>query len=1315
MVAGCMEWVLLKFRMISSRISLVLLSFLLLIVLGKLEAQNDMRFEQVNTEENISQSIVYCMAQDSFGNLWAGTEEGVIRYNSVDLFLYDNYAGLPENISNRIMSMYLDSDHTLWIGTEEGVSFFQPELNIFQKFQTKEEQEITLVECIVESQTGHLLLGGFNGLWDIDKDSSNMTVLVGDVRVYSILYLPGKVLFGTNTGLFSYDFNSKKTQRHLEEMISDQVVTAIEKVEDHIYIGTMSDGLFVADLNLTETKTVEIQTPDLSKARINEILPLKNDEILVATDGLGLVFIDKNGSLLRWSHDDVNDEFSISSNGIYDLLLGKENILWVATYGGGINKLSLKKPDFQSITHKINHHNTIAHNFTRVIKEDNEGNLWFGTKNGLSIFDKATENWTNIPSLSSRSDNPDIILDMVEIGSDMWVGTYGNGLFQLNKKSLNTQHYHKKAKGKYRIGLNSIYTLYQDSDQQLWAGGIGNDLIKMDAEGHKESFPAINLRDIIELKDRQILLAGRNGLQLISGGQIQSIEALNDGQSGLDYTAINCVVQKGNGELLIGTNGNGLVFYTLGEHGFKTRNRLNGMPSDVVQSIVVENDSSIWMGTTRGLVHVNTFVHDTLITVYNKEDGLVSNEFNYGSATKLSSGEFMFGGVDGVVVFDPQKISIQTTTPRIVFEGFQLLNQKGSSDFTLGKHINFQNEIVLKYSQNSFNIQFAGILNAKSSKVHYSWKMDGLQEEWTSPTQERQVNFVNLSPGDYTLRIRASNRDGIWSKERTLAIEVMNPWWQTNFAYFIYVLLGLIGFAGLIYTITLYLNKRNADEQVQFFNSITHELKTPLTILLSTLEGLPQKNAESNVKKIKSTSRQLINLFEQLLNFHLSSTSQSDEKSIEAILIKNHVEKVLKSFKPLLAEKNIEVELTDNWGAKQFYYERHRLDKILYNLISNAVKYSKDYGRIKLSLSDKKGDLFLTVSDNGIGIPKDQQRNILRKYYRGRNAINSQLPGSGLGLMIVKNMIEKDKGNISFKSVENEGTTFFILLKDKKRFYIQKEVQEDKDLEHILDENEEIAEFSDAKILIVEDNDELRSFLVEKIGTYFQVYEASNGNMGLEMADKVFPDLILTDLIMPEMDGMAMCKALKDNINLNHIPIFMMTVLNSQIQKQESVEMGVTSYIEKPIDLSYLLAKMINTLSWSKKMRERYLHQVDVENAEKFRNKKDAEFIENLEKFVLQEIKKESLSVHDLCKQVGMSRTALYMKLKSMVDLSPQNFIIHTRLKFARKTLLEGEVNVKEVAYMSGFSSPKYFSTSFKKLFGDTPSGFMKKLQEKSE
>jgi YesN/AraC family two-component response regulator len=365
-----------------------------------------------------------------------------------------------------------------------------------------------------------------------------------------------------------------------------------------------------------------------------------------------------------------------------------------------------------------------------------------------------------------------------------------------------------------------------------------------------------------------------------------------------------------------------------------------------------------------------------------------------------------------------------------------------------------------------------------------------------------------------------------------------------------------------------------------------------------------------------------------------------------------------------------------------------------------------------------KEQLKIEITDEGLGIPQNQQKYILKRYYRARNVINSQRPGTGLGLVMVKKLIEASGGSINFKSKENKGTTFTILLKNLEKKYKQNAISNNDTIQELTETHEdqfELDEFSDSKVLIVEDNDELREILVKTLGVYFQIFEADNGKKGLKIASQVFPDIILTDLIMPEMDGMEMSAKIKDDINLNHIPIFMLSVLQNSVQKLESIESGISEYIEKPVDIKFLLAKMTNTLKWQKTLQKKYIHENDSDNASIYRNKNDQNFFKNLEITIIENLENNSFSVHDLSDSLGMSRTSLYMKLKNLVDLSPQDFIIHTKLKLAKKLLIKGEYSIKEVAYSSGFSNPKYFSTSFKKFYDTTPTAFLESLQKDTE
>jgi signal transduction histidine kinase/DNA-binding response OmpR family regulator len=695
---------------------------------------------------------------------------------------------------------------------------------------------------------------------------------------------------------------------------------------------------------------------------------------------------------------------------------------------------------------------------------------------------------------------------------------------------------------------------------------------------------------------------------------------------------------------------------------------------------------------------------------------LGSNEFNYGSFAKLSGGYLAFGGVDGVAFFNPSNIERQRHLPKIVLDELQLLNRR-TSDKDLGSMPNIQTakSIVLRHDENTFSIRFAGVLHSIPSKVSYSWIMEGLSEGWSVPSEQDFISFTNVPPGKYTFRVKAANRDGAWGPVRVLRVSIAPPWYATNLAYIIYALLAVALMVALGNLVSILIQKRNAEEQIAFFSNITHEIKTPLSILLSTLESSANKQEATSAgsEKLINTIKRMNALFEQLLNFNKVASQKMLPGSILKLDMRSYLDRMVKNFEPMQLENNIKVTIIDEWQKDVFYYDKDALDKILYNLYSNAIKYCRKDGEIRIILNAwSNSGLRLTIQDNGIGIPKEQQKYIMKRYFRSRNAINSQLPGTGLGLMIAKNLAERDKGNITFNSVENQGTSFIVSLRNLNHLYYKSAIiSGTAKLTDEVRDKVRTGKYSDAKILVVEDNDELRKIVADELGTHFQVYEADNGKAGLELIAQIYPDIVLTDLVMPKMDGLDLCRAIKADVNMNHIPVLMMTVLNNPEIKLESIEIGVSEFMEKPIDFNILLAKIINILEWQTKLRQHYQQFADQEYSEKYRNRREGEFLLQIESFILEKIQKEDLSVHDMCRHVGMSRTALYNKLVSMVGMSPQNFIIHTRMKYARKLLVEKNLSIKEVAMISGFSNPKYFSTAFKKYYKESPTAFVKKLQ----
>ncbi|GAA4304822.1 two-component regulator propeller domain-containing protein [Aestuariibaculum suncheonense] len=1280
-------------------------------------SQNNLEFQRLVGENVSTQSITYAVAQDKSGNLWIASEEGVLKHNSKFYKVYNTYNGLPEELNNRVSEILIDSNQGIWIGLERGVCKYDEDLDAFKILSSSQDINPSLVESIKEDEQNNIWIGSFNGLWKIDENSKvKSLVRVNNLQGIQYIYpYQNNIIIGTSKGLFNYD-SKTDVLREINLNSNSKSISFIGRINGEFLVGTKSGLLFKITEDLTFGTLINLNKKISSP--ITDIVVKDAQTIYLATDGHGILKLDKSFNIKEQFKEDADNENSLSSNGVYDILLGGENILWIATYGGGINYFNSNGFPFQKIQHKLNNNNSIITNFTRSIAEDSNGNYWFGTKKGISIWNKKNNSWKHLNNLTNSTNNiDDIVLALQPQKDYMWVGSYNSGLIKVNINTFECIRLNTISKNEDIP--QKVYTVFEDNHSNIWVGGIEGNLTKINSKNQIETYPIQQIRSIYQAQSGNILAVGKSGVYRIEPEtkQFELIEDSKPEKSKLAYSTINSILETSKNHFVLATNGEGVVFYNYDTKVLKKLTINSGMPSDIIQGILSTSDSSFWASTTKGLVNIITRKNDTIINVFDKKDGLPSTEYNYGSYRKLSDSLFAFGGVNGVTLFNPKKIKEETFKPKVVFDAFKLFNKiVKPEEKPLSKHINETNSIVLKHNENSVEISFTGVLYSSSSKTKYAYKLEGFNDDWSSPSLNNFATYTNLSPGNYIFKVKAFNKYLQPGEERQIKLHILPPWWATKKAYFFYFLL-LIGIIyGIIHFTSVIVKKKNADEQIDFFNNITHEIKTPLTILISSLDNVTEtiNSGEESKQRIKSTVKRINALFEQMLNFQ-KVTSTDISLDVTGIDIEKHINLRVNNFAPLTKESNLEIIIDNQWDEPLFYFDKDILDKMLLNLISNAIKYSFENCKIYINLSKtQQNELKIEIKDEGLGIPKDQQKFILKKYYRARNVINSQRPGTGLGLMMVKKLIEKTGSSISFVSEENKGTTFKVILKNLKHEYHKKmsTLQNNINSQDINDIQPEIDEFSDCKILIVEDNNELRNVLVNTLGVYFQVFESQNGKEGLEMASQIFPDIILTDLIMPEMDGMQLSRKLKEDINLNHIPVFMMTVLQNSAQKLESIETGISEYIEKPIDFKFLLAKMTNTLKWQQKLREKYIHDNDVDHASIFRNKNDQEFLQNLEDTVIENIENESFSVHDLSSNFSMSRTSLYMKLKNLVDLSPQDFIIHTKLKYAKKLLIEGESSIKEVAYKSGFSNPKYFSTSFKKFYSMTPTNFLESLKK---
>ena len=1271
----------------------------------KIDAQNDINFEKLTIENNDIQSVVYSICYDKNGNVWFATEEGLVRFNSKESFVYNTNSGLPESIGNRIFSVFKDTSDKIWIGSEKGVAFYDANKNIFVEVLVK-YSKFSKTNRIIEDSNKTIWIANNDGLWSIQSNAKEKVAkqFLKGYLINSVCSISDEIYILTNQGIYKFPSKSLTINASTIQLVSSQINSGlvIKYLNGKILIGTKEGNLYLYDRVLKQFK--ELFFSSKQEGLTIRDIEFKNNEYYIAIDGEGVMVLDEEFNLKKHYYNDEDNPSSISSNGVYDIYFANDAIIWFATYGGGVNFISESKQIFKVFKHQINNANSLAYNTCRTILEVDDS-IWFGTKKGISIYNTITKKWShlkNFPNLNKNTE--EVILSLVKDKNYVWAGSYYRGLYRISIQNKTIESFNNLPHSS-KLNLDKIFRVFIDKQENIWVGGIDGNLSVINKAYDVFEFPIRDIRDINQKFDGKIIATGKEGVFIIDydSRKYEKLKLLTDKNKNIPFNTINAFISNQN-ELLLGTNGAGLILYDWKSK--KSKKISECLPSNIIQGII-KYKNQYWISSTKGLSRLTFNKNEYSYKNFTKTDGLSSTEFNYGAYARLSNNELAFGGIDGVTIFNPNKIQPRNILPTIYFEEFYIDNELVNDQSILPSKINELNQLSLKYNQNSFGFKFVGILQGYASKVKYLYKLEGFDENWSEPNIKNQVNYTNLSSGTYIFKVKASDEIGNFGKEHHMIIHIKSPWYDSFWAYVFYFLLLIGSVFALINLIKIFEVKKNKEEQISFFNNITHEIKTPLAILLSSLEN---KNNDENTR-VKSSIARINSLINQMLNFQKFSSDDTSSIQISKININKFVAGLVNDFKPLLEQKRLTVEVNMNYSKELFYYDEEYLNKILFNLLSNAIKYSFENSKIIIEfLNFDEDKLLIKVIDFGIGIPKEAKKNILKKFFRAKNVMNNQFSGTGLGLMIVKNIVEKSKGKISFKSTDNKGTIFKVTLPSFEEFYSENSIL-NRDISEITI-NKEIEKFSDKKVLIIEDNDDLRDYLVTTLENYFLVYEAKNGKEGLEVASNVFPDLIYTDYMMPEMDGIEMCIKLKDDINLNHIPIFMITALHNTIHKKQSTEIGVIEYIEKPINISYLLAKTISVFSLQENIREHYKHQTDVETAGKNKNLKENEFLLKLESIILDKIEDENFSLQDICSVVGMSRTSLYMKLKNLIDLSPQDFIIHTKLKYAKKLLIEGNSNIKGVAYASGFSNPKYFSTSFKKFFGTSPSEFVKSLKK---
>lgn len=1285
--------------------------------------------KNINIEDGLSNRRVYGSANDSKGYIWFATKTHIDRFDGEQ---FDSYK-LSDNEKNR--GIISDNQDKLYAFTERSIYFYNEKNDRFDLLYTLDSgidffREASLNTLFFDSKD-RLYAGTSKGLIVFENSNPHYPKDFYGTQVHSFTnYINDKVLIGTSTGLYKISWDSgtigfdgmlfpgifKKFR--IQSIYFDQNTGSL-------LIGTFAHGLYITLSidNSSPDKLLSISLP------IKKISLISGNEIWIGSDGDGIYVFDRFTLKLkkRIAQSEIGDE-KIEANGIYDILEAN-NSVWISTYTGGVYMLNTRSIVDKVFTHEKYNKNSLNNDHVNAILEDSNGDIWFGTNTGVSVYRTNNNSWDHFLTGSSPYNHENsVVLTLYEDRQqNIWVGGYATLLCKINSRTRRVTYLDNNPDELFH-GKSYIYDIKEDESGKIWMGGSVDVLKSFNpATGELKKYQLEGIVRILNWDFQTLLLATYKGLYQFNkiDGKAKVIDLRNAKGVGIKngFPYINNIVKdKSSADVVyLGTEGYGLLKYNIKTNEINVLNTKAGLSSDYVYGLIYDDSDRLWISTEYGL---NCYDSKTgIIHSYFQFDGLSDNTFNFLSYVKLKDGRILLGTPKGVNVLSPAKIAKNNQEEfNLRLKGFYLFYDQIralSEKSPLKTSIDETDEIRLTYQQHSFTIDFINLNFANQKSTLYSWKLDGFDNDWSKPSREHKAVYTNVPAGQYTFMVKAmsistKNESGI----RLIKIRKTPPFWASTYAYFIYI--GLL--IWLAYFIFRYwMNKfdsRLTQDKIRFFVSMAHEIRTPLTLIKAPLNEIDNENLTQNGRMALELARKntdkLHATVNQLLDFQ-KIESDAMELCIEETHLNVYIDNILNNFQYLVKTKGIHlISSKETIGQATVWIDRNKVQMMLENLLTNAIKYTNTNGQITVFVEVKEGQkLVIQVRDNGIGIPQTAQNKLFNTFYRAANAASSVEIGTGIGLMFTKKLVQLHKGTISFISSENVGTTFRIELPVKKDDYTEEEIfirkSEDIETEII----EEDSTHQQMQILLVEDNDELRTYLSKMLRKQYAIEEASNGVEALKVLESVSPELILSDVLMPEMNGYDLCKHVKSNISTCHIPFILLTSLSEREDVIMGLNCGADDYITKPFDMTILESKIKAIFNNRALFRKKYIEKSISLNENNLLNDLNKNFIKKLVDIIELNITREEFNIDEIASEMAMSRSVFFKKVKSLTNQNPKDFIRDIKMNKAADLLRDKKYSISEIAYLIGFPNAKYFSTAFKKYYGVSPTTFIDK--EKKE
>jgi len=1334
-------------------------------------------FNSLDYKNGLSHNHIYCFAQDNNGFIWIGTRSGLNRYDGYNFKVFkheqDDSTSIPGNVVQTIVK---DQLGRFWIQVPTYLYIFNPDneecINHFSLTADKKVYQNFNMDMIVpygdslvfiriqgEGILKHNIYTNQNKLLASQKGTKSPLIdlaisnITSDKKNLYVTYENGIVdIINPNTLKLVKRINDIAERVKIKGKLFESFVR--KNGEIWVFCNDEALGVFVIEPSGSIKYYNTNSSPALNSNNVSCIVEAPDGNIWIGTDHGGINIFSSNKQSIDYVTNNTFTESGLKQNVITELFVSKENIVWIGTFKQGINYYNKNIYRFHHYVSFPNNSKSLPYNDVNCFAEDHLGNIWIGTNgDGLVYYDRKNESFLTFKADPNKANalHSGVIVDLfVDRAGKLWIATYHGGLSYYDGKSF--RNFLHDPSNLFSISGNMVWDVFEDSQGAIWVGMLGGGLDRLDKKTGKffhyngNGMNAINsnfVMDITEDNEGNMWFGSDRGVFVLDQQTRNMIVYQNKPSqtNSLSDNFVYNVFKDSKGRIWAGTR-NGLNLFNRGTNTFVPIKIDANLGDNAILSILEERNGTLWLGTSSGLVKLvlkfnnNEEIIEHYTVLFTESDGLQSKEFNEGSALRTNAGELIFGGPNGFNLFLPEKNLKLKGETRPYITGLELFGKP----ILVGKEINNRvlltsatlnnAKITLKPDENMFSLTFGLLDYLTPKRIHYRYKLEGFNHQWIYTTwQDRKATFTNLSPGTYRFVVQCTDFITPWEKtEATVSIAILPPWYRAWYAYLVYLfILIMITIASRNFIIMRIRNKflkSQAEEEAirqyelnqlktRFFTNVSHEFRTPLTLILTPLDSLLKKELDPGTRKhlqlIRQNAKRLLFLVNQLLDFRKVEANKLSPDLTYGNII-NHLRRTVESFHELAEPKKIDLQFVSYESELFMRLDTDKTEKIINNLLSNAFKFTPEGGSIHVIVQlideDETEMLRIKVQDMGIGIDKEHREKLFERFYQVHQPREFVTTGSGIGLSLTKEFVELLGGSISVESEPGQGSCFTVKLPVNRNRIINS--IEDPEFEEDIERQTPDITIDKTKqtLLLVEDNQEFRNYLRDSLSDRFNILEAENGQEALNILENQDPDLVISDIMMPIMDGYQLCKQIKTNPEYSHVPIILLTAKSTHEDKVAGFRVGADEYITKPFNLDILESRIDYLLKQRQQFIKDYQKSLKITTNNEAITTLDQKLLERIREHINKNISNPDLTVNMLSKEIGVSRVHLYKKTMSLTGKTPIELIRLIRLKKASELLSIGRLTISEISYEVGFNDPRYFSKIFKNEFGMLPSKY---------